>query len=121
MPRLRQAPSCAEWLGHRLRLLLPGTAAYKKRMAAITQPPRSKSQEKRIRAQKGLPSLPEVRYRLIQDESCHWYVIRTDQEDEFNAWQDAMAGCEKWNGHDFSNDAIGGSPGLVTFPSFEIG
>jgi hypothetical protein len=74
---------------------------------------RSKFQDKRLATQ-------AARFRLIQDEDSHWYVIRSDQEDEFNEWQDAMSESAPWDGHDFSEDRVGGSPSRVEFPSFEI-
>lgn len=32
------------------------------------------------------PPSQRPRYRLIQDDAGHWYVIRKDQEREFAAW-----------------------------------
>jgi hypothetical protein len=89
---------------------VPGTKQFKARMKSANQ----------VRVEHGLDPVPEVRYRLIQDEDCHWYVIRVGQEQEFDAWQDAMVDCLPWKGHDFSEDALGGDPGRVTFPSFEV-
>lgn len=81
----------------------PGTNEFKARVA---------------REEKNPPLLvarpPAVRYRMIQDEECHWYVIRVGQVEEFNQWQDAMADCEKWDGFDFNDVRVNG-PHTVTF------
>lgn len=53
-------------------------------------------------------------YMLVQDDDCHWYVIRCDQEDEFNRWEKAVGNDESWHGRDFNEDAING-PHNVTF------
>ncbi len=82
---------------------VPGTKQFKARMKSVNQ----------VRESHDLPPI-SVRYRMIQDEDCHWYVIRTDQVAEFNLWQDAMARCEKWDGFDFSESQVNG-PHMVSF------
>lgn len=96
----------------------PGTKEFKAREAREAQRPVSRSVERRIRAMKGLSPVPEVHYRLIQDEDCHWYVIRTTQEEEFNQWQDAMAGAIDWDGFDFNEVRVNG-PHTITFPEWK--
>lgn len=49
-------------------------------------------------------------YRLIQDNDCHWYVIRIKQETEFYDW---LSNAEsdnpkKWEGHDFDDNRVDG-------------
>jgi hypothetical protein len=78
---------------------------------------RSKSQEKRVRAQKGMDPVPEARYRLIQDHDSHWYVIRTDQVAEFEAFCEDP-GYGDWKGYDFSENTVNG-PHTVTFPEWK--
>lgn len=57
-------------------------------------------------------------FRLIQDDDCHWYVIRVDQAAEFHEWEQAMIDCDEWHGHDFNENRIDG-PRDVVFPSWE--
>jgi len=59
-----------------------------------------------------------MRYVLVQDQSCHWYVIPTDKKAEWFQW------CES----DESEDGIspdwaygfGGGPESVTFTNPEV-
>lgn len=87
---------------------VPGTKQFKARLKSVEE----------VRANHGLPPVPEVRYRMIQDEECHWYVIRVGQIEEFNQWHDAMAECEKWDGFDFNDVRVNG-PHTVTFPEWK--
>ena len=60
-----------------------------------------------------------VPYRLIQDDSCHWYVIMVTQVDEFRRWNKMMVNWEEWNGHDFEQNRING-PHKLTFREWEL-
>lgn len=56
------------------------------------------------------------RFMLIQDESCHWYVIPVSKEKEFNKLaEDEDLDCfPDWA------EPVGGSYTLVTFSEFKI-
>lgn len=90
----------------------PGTKEYKARkkreLAALSLPAPTLT----------LTLAASPRYRMIQDEECHWYVIRVGQVEEFNLWQDAMAECEKWDSFDFNDVRVNG-PHTVTFPEWK--
>lgn len=86
---------------------VPGTKQFKARMKSVNQ----------VRTDHGLEPV-SVRYRMIQDESCHWYVIRTDQVQEFEQWQDAMSECIDRDGFDFNEVRVNG-PHDVTFPEWK--
>ncbi len=53
------------------------------------------------------------KFRLIQDDDCHWYVIRADQSDEFYEWEQAQADCVEWSGHDFNENRVNGPQSVV--------
>lgn len=59
-----------------------------------------------------------MRYTLVQDESCHWYLIPADKKKEFYAWfetEDYENGIEPdWANH------FGSGPEQVTFENPEI-
>jgi len=61
-------------------------------------------------------------FKLIQDDDSHWYVIPVELEPQFEAWQKHVENYEEtdYSGPDFNEYAIGGSPSLVIFPSYEI-
>lgn len=59
-----------------------------------------------------------MRYLLVQDDDCHWYIIPADKRDAFFAWlegQDASDGYAP----DWAN-RFGGGPESVTFEKPEI-
>lgn len=59
-------------------------------------------------------------YRLIKDDSGHWYVIEVAQEELFHAWVAYMAGDRQtYSGPDFDNKRVAG-PHAVTFDNVEI-
>lgn len=55
----------------------------------------------------------EGRYRLAQDDSCHWYLIPADKATEWEDWaysEEAELGdTPEWASR------LNGYPGLVTF------
>jgi len=63
--------------------------------------------------------MSEPRFRLQQDDSCHWYIVPVEQSEAFSEWSEGgyeddpepPVGCER----------IGGWPGLVSFtdPRFD--
>lgn len=61
--------------------------------------------------------MDKIRYRLIQDNDSHWYLIPVDKAAAFEAWVQYMESDsdDEFAGEDFEDTAIGGSPGLVSF------
>ena len=56
------------------------------------------------------------RYRLIQDNDSHWYLIEANQEDNFNKWVEFAEGeTDEYIGTDFDSKRLSGSPSNVTF------
>lgn len=55
-------------------------------------------------------------YIVVQDESCHWYVIPSDKENEFNAL------AEDEETYSFPDWAVrvGGALSLVKFTGYTI-
>jgi hypothetical protein len=60
-------------------------------------------------------------YILTQDNDCHWYVIPESMMDDWSTWLERDADEENTfeDVPDYAT-AVGGSPTLVVFPSFEI-
>lgn len=56
-----------------------------------------------------------MRYTLVQDNDCHWYLIPADKQEEFYAWLET----ESWEEPDWANH-FGGGPLSVTFENPEI-
>jgi hypothetical protein len=50
------------------------------------------------------------RFRLIQDDDSHWYVIPSDQLEAFQRWVTAAPYWEGYSGRDFDADRINGPP-----------
>lgn len=59
----------------------------------------------------------ERRYRLIQDEDGHWYVIRVDETEKFEAWVAAGPYWDGYVGKDFGDLMVNG-PHTVSFPTW---
>lgn len=60
------------------------------------------------------------RYMLQQDNDCHWYVIPTDKEVDWNEWLEIPDDDERsWDVPEYAKD-VGGSYTLVTFSEPEI-
>ena len=61
----------------------------------------------------------EIKYCLIQDNDCHWYVVPVDKKEEAYAYFEK---CENYEPAEFPDFLVevGGSPSMVRFPSFEI-
>lgn len=59
------------------------------------------------------------RYRLTQDDSCHWYLIPADNEDAWHRWMGGdlatLGDTPEWAVR------LDGYPGLVTFEKPEGG
>lgn len=55
---------------------------------------------------------------LIQDDDCHWYVIPSDKEIDFNKWVESD---DAWNGiiPKYAQE-VGGSTTLVKFKTYTI-
>jgi hypothetical protein len=89
----------------------------------------SKSQQKRIACQKGLPDpfainnhvkwrgtpgtpeQPERRYKIDSDGD-HKYFVEVGMEAEFQAWVDSQYESVGYEGHDYNNNRI---EGVFTF------
>ncbi len=57
-------------------------------------------------------------HRLIQDDDCHWYVIKVCDISQFELWCRAMAECEPWSGHDFNTNRVNG-PHAIWFNAWD--
>ena len=55
------------------------------------------------------------RYFLGQDNDSHWYIVPDDKRAQWDAWIN-MRSSERlsWDAPEYAQ-AIGGSPGMVTF------
>jgi len=57
-------------------------------------------------------------YHLTTDDDGHFYVIPLDKQDEWVAWNESenaiFGDPPDWA------DPVGGSPGLVVFPEYDI-
>lgn len=58
-----------------------------------------------------------VRYFLDQDEDCHWYIVRDDRREEWEAWRNQDYYADDFAAYPPENVAysIGGAPNQVTF------
>lgn len=56
-------------------------------------------------------------YRLIQDDDCHWYVIRLSEVDAFRKWLDAGPYWEGYEGPRFDDQRVNG-PASISFPGY---
>lgn len=55
-------------------------------------------------------------YCLVQDDSCHWFVIPVNKQED---WADSV--CSEFeNGVPRYAQAVGGCPSLVEFKEFVI-
>lgn len=64
--------------------------------------------------------MTEKRYRLEQDNDCHWYVIPAARQQEWDDWLAIPSDDERaWEPPDFAS-ALGGSYSLLTFTDPEI-
>jgi hypothetical protein len=59
----------------------------------------------------------ELRWRLVEDEDGHWYVIPADKERDFDFWVEATQTEQedKRLGTDFEQYRLPGSPSNITF------
>lgn len=59
-----------------------------------------------------------MRYTLVQDDSCHWYIIPADKKEDWYKWEQSE---EAELGHipDWA-DHFGSGPEAVTFTDPEI-
>lgn len=55
------------------------------------------------------------RFKLLEDEDGHWYVINVNEEAEFEKWVFATYNDLEWHGKDFQSCEVGGSPSQITF------
>ena len=58
-----------------------------------------------------------MKYMLIQDNDCHWYVIPADKFAEFDKW---LADLDSYTPLPGWAKSVGGAPSLVTFENYEI-
>lgn len=59
------------------------------------------------------------RWCLVQDNDCHWYLIREEQREEFNKWVSFSDDHAAWNGEMFGECRVDG-PHNITFAAPEI-
>ncbi len=59
----------------------------------------------------------EIRFILVQDDDCHWYVIPQGMRRDWDDW------CLIVEGDETPTYAtrVGGSPSLVSFTEWKIG
>jgi hypothetical protein len=57
----------------------------------------------------------EERFRFVQDDDAHWYLIPAHKRKQFDKWVEAGPYWDNYKGEDFSKDAIGCSPSQYTF------
>jgi len=62
------------------------------------------------------------RYRLVQDNDCHWYVIPANNYPDFICWVDAQENDidEFDEGIDYNKYRINCSPSLLTFENWRL-
>lgn len=59
--------------------------------------------------------MDSTRYRLVQDNDCHWFIIPADKIGEWDEWCEIDSDDERaWDAPEFAQD-LGGSPSNVTF------
>lgn len=58
------------------------------------------------------------RYRLIQDDDCHWYIIPENFEGKFAQWEGCMVACEPWD-DEWEPVPVNG-PHVVVFGSWAV-
>jgi hypothetical protein len=56
---------------------------------------------------------------LVQDDSCHWYVIPVSRQMAFCVWVESFLDGEGAPQPEWA-ERIGGAPSLVTFSEYEI-
>lgn len=56
-----------------------------------------------------------MRYRLVQDDDGHWYLIDARDEQAFEIWVRATQDETLNPIKDFNSDRIAGSPSNITF------
>lgn len=63
------------------------------------------------------PKWTNTRYSLVQDDSCHWYLIPARDREKFDAWVEYWSndGKGEYLGPDFEENRLSGSPSNVTF------
>lgn len=67
----------------------------------------------------GQVEIVDRRYRLVEDDDGHWYCIQVGQEKEFDRWEAAGPYWEGYEGFDFNDVRLDGSPSNVTFTNPE--
>ncbi len=71
--------------------------------------PISKSQVKRLEAQKVIPIFtPEPRRYYIDSDGDHKYFVEVGMEGEFQAWLDSQFESVGYEGHDYEKNRIDG-------------
>ena len=62
-----------------------------------------------------------MRYRLLRDDSSHWYAVPEEWYDEFIRWVTcSQEEFEDWQGHDFGQYRLNHSVGAYTFMDFKL-
>lgn len=56
-----------------------------------------------------------MRYILVQDNDCHWYIIPVDRIDDWDEW----CKSNEWEAPRYAA-SVGGHPSLVTFTNPKI-
>lgn len=57
----------------------------------------------------------QIRYFVDQDHDCHWYIVPSHREDEWNAWLAIPSDDERsWDVPEWATE-VGGAPNRVTF------
>lgn len=63
---------------------------------------------------------PNIEFLLIQDDSCHWYIIPARREHDFRKWLDLDEEDEdSWIVPKYAQE-LGGRPSLVKFQNPRI-
>lgn len=60
----------------------------------------------------------DTEYILVEDDSCHWYVIPSDRESDWYAWEETED-AELGELPDYAVK-VRGSPSLVVFKEYTI-
>lgn len=57
------------------------------------------------------------RFRLVTDDSCHWYAIPADEQDDFERWVKSFDdGAPQYGGPDYSEYRLNTHISNYTFP-----
>ena len=59
-----------------------------------------------------------MKYKLTQDNDCHWYIIPTDKQEEWDEWLEIDSDDEKsWNVPTFASGID--SPEEIEFDEYD--